>query len=218
MRRATLESIIAIAGQTSPAIRYFIGNASLMTPSNVAKIIFRFENEEIIMNETIRTLNARKSCRSFMEEQVSEELLDAVLECGTHAPSGRNGQAVKLVAVRDRALVRRLSVMNALGGDGDPFYGAPTVVIVFGIENGPTPYQDACLAMGNMLNAAYSLGLGACYINRAKETFETDEGKALLTEWGITEKVFGVGCMILGYIKGELHPDLPRKKDYILKV
>lgn len=189
-----------------------------MVSPNAVKTIFELKNEEIIINETIRTLNARKSCRSFTDEQVSEELLDAILECGTHAPSGRNGQAVKLAVVRDRALIRRLSVMNALGGDGDPFYGAPTVVIVFGIENGPTPYQDACLAMGNMLNAAYSLGLGACYINRAKEMFESDEGKALLAEWGITEKVFGVGCMILGHIKGELHPDLPRKKDYILKV
>jgi len=170
------------------------------------------------MNETIHTLNARKSCRSYTDEQVSEELLDAVLECGTHAASGRNGQAVKLVAVQDRALVKKLSVMNSLGNGGDPFYGAPTVVIVFGVSSGPTPYQDACLAMGNMLNAAFSLGLGACYINRAKEMFESAEGKALLAEWGITEEVFGVGCMILGHIKGDLHPDLPRKEGYIVKV
>lgn len=170
------------------------------------------------MNETIRTLNKRKSCRSFTEEQVSEEMLDAILECGTHAPSGRNGQAVKLVVVQDKALIQKLSVMNSLGNGGDPFYGAPTVVIVFGVEGGPTPFQDACLTMGNMLNAAYSLGLGACYINRAKEMFESPEGKALLKEWGITENVFGVGCMILGHIRGELHPDLPRKSDYIVKV
>lgn len=172
------------------------------------------------MNETIRTLNMRKSCRSFTEEAVSEELLDAILECGTHAASGRNCQAVKLVAVRDKALVEKLSRMNAkvMGTDSDPFYGAPTVVIVFGVTDGVTPYQDACLAFGNMLNAAYSLGLGACWINRAKEMFESPEGTALLEEWGITEKVFGVGCMILGHIKGELHPDLPRKKGYIVKI
>ena len=170
------------------------------------------------MNETIRTLNKRKSCRSFTEEQVSEEMLDAILECGTHAPSGRNGQAVKLVVVQDKALIQKLSVMNSLGNGGDPFYGAPTVVIVFGVEGGPTPFQDACLTMGNMLNAAYSLGLGACYINRAKEMFESPEGKALLKEWGITENVFGVGCMILGHIRGDLHPDRPRKSDYIVTV
>lgn len=172
------------------------------------------------MNETIRTLNTRKSCRSYTDEAVSEELLDAILECGTHAASGRNGQAAKLVAVQNRDLVKKLSQMNAkvMGTDSDPFYGAPSVVIVFGCSDGPTPYQDACLAMGNMLNAAYALGLGACYINRAKEMFESDEGKALLKEWGITENVFGVGCMILGHIKGELHPDLPRKDGYIVKI
>lgn len=173
------------------------------------------------MNETIRTLNMRKSCRSYTDEAVSEEMLDAILECGTHAASGRNYQAAKLIAVTDRELVKKLSKMNAkvMGSDGDPFYGAPAVVIVFGCpDGGVTPYQDACLAMGNMLNAAYSLGLGACYINRAKEMFESDEGQALLTEWGITEKLFGVGCMILGHIKGELHPDLPRKEGYIVKI
>jgi len=170
------------------------------------------------MTETIRTLNARKSCRSYTEEPVSEELLDAVLGCGTHAPSGRNCQAVKLVAVTDRALVAKLAEMNALGGGGDPFYGAPCVIIAFGVKSGCTPFQDACLTLGNMLNAAYSLGLGACYINRAKEMFESDEGKALLREWGIDEEVFGVGCMILGHIKGDLHPDLPRKSDYIIKI
>ena len=173
------------------------------------------------MNETIRTLNMRKSCRSYTEEAVSEELLDAILECGTHAASGKNCQAAKLVAVRDRAAVKKLSEMNAkvMGSANDPFYGAPVVVIVFGCpDGGVTPYQDACLAMGNMLNAAYSLGLGACYINRAKEMFESDEGQALLSEWGITEKLFGVGCMILGNIKGELHPDLPRKEGYIVKI
>ncbi len=170
------------------------------------------------MTETIRILNERKSCRSFTEEQVSEELLDAVLECGTHAPSGRNCQSVKLVAVQDRELIRKLSEMNALGNGGDPFYGAPTVIIAFGITSGCTPYQDACLTLGNMLNAAYSLGLGGCWINRAKEMFESPEGKALRRAWGITEEVFGVGCMILGHIKGDLHPDLPRKSDYIIKI
>lgn len=170
------------------------------------------------MNETIRTMNARKSCRSFTEEQISDEMLDAVLECGTHAPSGRNGQAVKLIAVQNKELIRKLSAMNSLGKGGDPFYGAPTVILAFGIVDGPTPFQDACLTIGNMLNAAYSLGLGACYINRAKEMFESDEGKALLEGWGITENVFGVGCVILGHIKGELHPDLPRKSDYIVKI
>jgi len=169
----------------------------------------------MISNETIQTILARKSCRSFTDEQVDPMLLQTVLQCGTHAPTGRNAQSAYIVAVQDKETRDTLSRVNALGGDHDPFYGAPTVVIVLGIENGCTPFEDGCLIMGNMLNAAYACGLGGCYIHRARQMFETEEGKSLLKKWGITEKVFGVGCLILGNIKGDLHPDLERKPDYI---
>ena len=97
-----------------------------------------------------------------------------------------------------------------MGSDSDPFYGAPTVVIVLADANIRTCVEDGSLVIGNMLLAAYSIGLGGCWIHRAKQTFETEEGKELLKEWGIEEEVFGVGNCILGYPDGELHSDLEK--------
>ena len=171
--------------------------------------------EEKMNKDAIANLLNRKSCRQFTEDQIDSEKLDIILQCGTHAPTGRNAQSALIVAVQDKETRDRLSRLNALGGDNDPFYSAPTVVIVLGLKNGCTPFEDGCLIMGNMLNAAYACGLGGCFIHRARQMFETEEGKDLLTEWGITEEVFGIGCLILGNIKGELHPDLERKPDYI---
>ena len=171
--------------------------------------------EEKMNKDAIANLLNRKSCRQFTEDQIDSEKLDIILKCGTHAPTGRNAQSARLVAVKDKQPRDKLSRRNELGGDNDPFYGAPTVIIVLGLKNGCTPFEDGCLIMGNMLNAAYACGLGGCFIHRARQMFETEEGKDLLTEWGITEEVFGIGCLILGNIKGELHPDLERKPDYI---
>lgn len=162
-----------------------------------------------VMNETIKTLLERKSCRSFKAEQISDEHLQAVIDAGLAAPSGRNMQNTIIVAVQDKDTIDRLSKMNAeiMGTDGDPFYGAPTVCIVFGRSSGTTSLEDGSLVIGNMLTAAYSLGLGGCWIHRARQTFETEEGRELLREWGIPEDVFGVGNCILGYPEGAFHPD-----------
>ncbi len=167
--------------------------------------------------EAIRNILERKSCRSFTEEPVDAALLETVLQCGTHAPTGRNAQSALIVSVENREMRDKLAKLNAgvMGADTDPFYGAPVVVIVLGLKNGCTPFEDGCLIMGNMLHAAYACGLGGCFIHRARQMFESDEGKAILAEWGITEEVFGIGCLILGNISGELHPDLERKPDYI---
>lgn len=166
-------------------------------------------------HEAIQNMLNRKSCRQFTKEQIDPEKLDIILKCGTHAPTGRNAQSALIVAVQDKETRDTSSRLNAMGGDNDPFYGAPTVVIVLGIQDGCTPLEDGCLIMGNMLNAAYACGLGGCFIYRAKQMFETEEGKELLQKWGITQDVFGIGCLILGNIEGELHPDLERKPDYI---
>ena len=154
------------------------------------------------MNETMKTLIERRSCRSYKTEQIKKEELDAVLTAGIWAPTGMNRQHTKLVAVTDPELVKKLSEMNAkvMGSEGDPFYGAPCVVIVFGDSNVYTYVEDGSLAMGNMMNAAHSLGLGSCWIHRAKEMFESEEGKALMAKWGIPESYKGVGNCILGYI------------------
>ncbi len=154
------------------------------------------------MNDTMKTLIERRSCRSYKKEQIKKEELDAVLTAAVWAPTGMNRQHTRFVAVQDPDTVKKLSAMNAavMGRDGDPFYGAPCVVIVFGDADVYTYVEDGSLAMGNMMNAAHSLGLGSCWIHRAKEMFESEEGKALMAEWGIPESYKGVGNCILGYI------------------
>ncbi len=158
------------------------------------------------MNETMKTLIERRSCRSYKAEQIKKEELDAVLTAGLWAPTGMNRQHTKLVAVTDPALVKKLSQMNAavMGSANDPFYGAPCVVIVFGDSEVYTYVEDGSLAMGNMMNAAHAVGLGSCWIHRAKEMFESDEGKALMEKWGIPASYKGVGNCILGYAASPL--------------
>ena len=154
------------------------------------------------MNDTMKTLIERRSCRSYKKEQITREELDTVITAGLWAPTGMNRQHTKLVAVTDAATVKKLSEMNAavMERDADPFYGAPCVIVVFGDSNVYTYVEDGSLALGNMMNAAHSIGLGSCWIHRAKEVFESEEGKALMKKWGIPESYKGIGNCILGYM------------------
>ncbi len=154
------------------------------------------------MNEVIRALLERRSVRSYRPEKIKEEELAAILNAGLYAPSGMNRQPVVTVAVEDKAMRDTLSKMNAavMGTDSDPFYGAPVVVVVLAdVSKSGTALEDGCLVMQNLMLAAHSLGIGSCWIHRAKQMFETAEGKALLKEWGLTEDYVGIGNCILGY-------------------
>ena len=170
-------------------------------------------------NEVLRAIEARRSCRSYEDRQISAEELSAVTRAGTWAPTGKGRQAPKIVVVQDKETIAQLERMNAavLGNpDAHPFYGAPTVAVVFADTAVPTHVQDGSLVLGTMLLAASSIGLGACWINRAKEMFETEEGKALMRRWGVGEQYVGVGNCILGYVKGVLPAPAPRKADYVV--
>ena len=137
--------------------------------------------------------------------------VDFIVKAGLAAPSGGNRQPWRMVVVTNDELVKKLSKMNiaVIGKEGiDPFYGAPDVVLVF-VEPGGTDVEDGSLALGNMLNAAYAMGLGGRWINRCKEMFETEEGKELLRSWNLPENLRGIGCCILGYPDMEL---VPREK------
>ena len=173
------------------------------------------------MNETLKVLETRRSCRNFDKERmVSEEDIQAVVKAGTYAATGMGRQSPIIIAVTNKELRNRLSAENAkiMGTATDPFYGAPTVVIVFADTNAGTWLQDGSLVMGNLMLAAYAVGLGSCWINRAKEMFESAEGKALMKEWGIADTYAGVACCILGYADGPLPEAKPRKNDYIVRV
>ncbi len=156
------------------------------------------------MNETIKTLTTRKSCKSYQDKHVEKELLDQIIEAGLNAPSGMNRQSPLFVVVTDDDMVKRLAKMNSgiMNMPFDPFYGAKDIIIVLARKE-MTHIYDGSLAMGNLLNAAFSLGVGACWIHRAKEVFDHEEGKNLLQEWGINEDVEGIGFCILGYPKEE---------------
>ena len=168
------------------------------------------------MNNTVSDIMNRRSIRKYKPEQISPEELDNVLQDGICAPTGMNRQSPLVIAVQNKEVRDRLSRMNAavLGTDSDPFYGAPTVVVVLADANSPHAVQDGSLVMGNMLNAAKAIGLGSCWVNRAKEVFDSAEEKSLLAQCGVEGDVIGVGNCILGY--PDENPAMkPRKPDYI---
>ena len=169
--------------------------------------------------EAMENLLTRRSCRNYTEEQVPDELLDKVLEAGTFAASGMNRQSTYLVAVRDKETRDLLSKINGevIGREGDPFYGAPCVVVVLVEPERYTAVEDGSLVMGNLMQAAYDIGLGSCWIHRARQMFESEEGKALLRKWGLREDLIGVANCILGY-PDEVPAPKPRREGRIIKV
>lgn len=156
------------------------------------------------MNETVKNLISRKSCKSYQDKHVDKESLKEIVSAGLNAPSGMNRQTPRFVVVTDEDTVKKLSDMNGAvaGMSFDPFYGAKDVIVVLAEKEGTYLY-DGSLAMGNLMNAAWSMGIDSRWIHRAKEVFESEEGKALLKEWGVEENVEGIGFCILGYAKEE---------------
>jgi len=171
------------------------------------------------MNQVLECLLSRRSTKKYTDQPVSDKLLDQVLTAGLYAPTGKNNQNVICVAVRDPEVRNQLSRMNQeiLGTDIDPFYGAPCVIVVFADCEGTTWVEDGSLVLGNMLNAAHALGLGACWVHRARQMFESPEGKALMKQWGLPETMKGIGNCLLGYAAA---PPLekPRKDGRVLKI
>lgn len=163
--------------------------------------------------EIIRT---RRSCRSYQPEQITDEQLNAVLEAGTYAPTSRGLQSPYIVAIQNKDLLERLAQMNAevMGVTTNPYYDAPTYVLVFVPADAPNGIQDASLVLENMMLAAHAQGLGSCWIHREKEMFATEEGKELMAQWGLPEGLIGIGALSLGFPAGEPLPAKPRKEGY----
>lgn len=172
------------------------------------------------MNEVLKCLKERRSVRKYRPEQIKDSELEQILEAGTYAPTGMGMQSPIMVAVQDPETIAKLSKMNAavMGVTSDPFYGAPTVIVVLADRSRGTYVEDGSLVMGNLMNAAYSIGVDSCWIHRAKEEFESEEGKALLEKWGIKGDYVGIGHCVLGYAKDAPAPAKPRKENYIYRV
>lgn len=162
----------------------------------------------------------RRSIRSYKPDQVKEEQLLEILEAGKYAASGMNRQPVRMVVIQDKETRDQLSKMNAavMGSDKDPFYGAPTVIAVLADTSAGTWHEDGCLVMGNLMTAAHAVGVDSCWIHRAKEEFESEEGKALLKKWGLEGDYVGIGHCILGYRDCEYPEAAPRKDDLVIRI
>lgn len=172
------------------------------------------------MADTLTTLKTRRSCRAYKPDHVEEDKLNAIIEAGTYAATGMGKQSPIILIIKDQAIRDQLMKLNAaaMGMDIDPFYGAPELLVVLANKAIPTYVYDGSLVMGNMMNAAADLGVASCWIHRAKEEFESEEGKAILKQLGIEADYEGIGNLILGYAAKPAGNAAPRKADYIYKI
>lgn len=169
-------------------------------------------------NKLLELIKTRRSCRRYRPVQIEDRELAAVLEAGTFAPTSMGRQDPWIVAVQRPDLLDRLARMNAeiMGSKGNPYYDAPTVVLVFAPADSRNAVQDASCVLENMMLAAHALGLGSCWINREIEMFRTSEGHDLMVrELGLPEGLTGVGAISLGYPDGAASPCKPRKEGYV---
>ena len=169
------------------------------------------------MSDTLTTLKTRRSCRAYKPEHVEEDKLNAILEAGTYAATGMGKQSPIILVIKDQAIRDQLAKLNAaaMGMDIDPFYGAPELLVVLANKAMPTYIYDGSLVMGNMMNAAADLGVASCWVHRAKEEFESEEGKAILKQLGIEGDYEGIGNLILGYAAKPAGTAAPRKENYV---
>ena len=174
------------------------------------------------MNDTLKVLETRRSCRNFKPDMVPEEILEQILKAGTYAATGMGKQSPIIIAVTKKELRDQLSeenrkIMGAPEGM-DPFYGAPVILIVLAKKTVPTHVYDGALVMGNLMNAAESLGVANIWIHRAKEEFESDFGKKILADLGIEEEYEGRGHCALGYAAEPAKAAAARKENYVYYV
>lgn len=172
------------------------------------------------MSNLLETMKTRRSIRKFKGEPIPKDILNQIIEAGTYAATGMNMQSPIIVAVTNREIRDEFSKWNAeiMGKDIDPFYGAPVILIVLAKKERPTAVYDGSLVMGNLMLMAHELGIGSCWIHRAKEEFETERGKEFLKKFGIEGEYEGIGHCALGYVDGEYPAVLPRKEDWVYYV
>ena len=171
------------------------------------------------MNELIESMVSRRSVRNYKSDMLPKEIINEIIKGGTYAPTGRGMQSPIIIAVTNKEVRDKLSKINAkiLGKseDFDPFYNAPVVLIVLADKSKPTYIYDGSLVMGNLMLSAHSLGIGSCWIHRAKETFETQEGKEILKSLGIQGDYEGIGNCVIGYSNEPFREAPPRKENYV---
>ena len=182
-----------------------------------ARVILELSWRFYQMSEVINNMKTRRSIRKYKPDMIPEDVLNRIIEAGTYAATGMGKQSPIIIAVTNKEIRDKFSKMNAeiMGVDSDPFYGAPVVLIVLADKARPTYVYDGSLVMGNLMLAAHAEGIGSCWIHRAKEEFESAEGKAFLKSLGIEGDYEGIGHCVLGYVDGEEPKAMPRKENYV---
>ncbi len=172
------------------------------------------------MESTINDILTRRSVKKYKSAPVPQEIIDKIINAGLYAANGMGAQSPIIIQVTNKEMRDKLSKMNAdvMGANTDPFYGAPAVLVVLADKNRPTAVYDGSLVMGNLMLAAHALGIGSCWIHRAKEEFESEEGKEILKSLGIEGEYVGIGHCILGYADGEPKPAAERKPGRVFKI
>ena len=174
----------------------------------------------MLSNPVIDAILARRSTRAFTAEPVAREQLEAIVACGQWAPSGMNRQELTFAVLSDGEQVARLAAaLEPLLDRGSyDMYGAQAAVLVAVPAGYPYDRQDDSCALENMFLAATSLGLGSCWINRAKEEFDTPWGKDLLKSLGVEGEYEGIGHCALGYIDGDVPQAAPRRENRVFYI
>lgn len=174
------------------------------------------------MREVLEKLKSRRSIRKYKPDAIPQDILDQIIKAGLYAANGMGYQNTIIVQVTNKDIRDKISKMNCeIGGwkEGfDPFYGAPAMLIVLAKKDWVNRVYDGSLVMGNLMLAAHELGVGSCWIHRAKEEFETEWGKELLKSLGIEEEYEGIGHCALGYAEGNIPKTAPRKENRVFYV
>jgi nitroreductase len=191
-------------------------------------------------NAVIDNIIETRSIRKYTDEQVPREVLERILEAGSHAANAGGAQRTCFVAIHDAEATHRLGRLNMARFDRsklignkvsadqpsviddptqkDGFYGAPCVVVVFALEKFTFGIPDAFACVQTMAYAAHSLGVSSCIVSRAEDTFATEEGERLKREWGVPDNFAARAFLTLGYCEGDYPAPKPRRDGRIIIV
>ena len=171
------------------------------------------------MQDILDIITSRRSCKKYKSDKIPNELISKVIKAGLYAPSGRNTQNVRILAITNNEVRNTFSRLLAeqRGVNTDPFYNAPVVLMVVADKSVFTHVYDGSCVLENMLLEAHSLGLGACWIHHAKELCESEFGKDLLKKYGL-DNYEGIGSCILGVPEVMPTVPLPRKENTVFYI
>lgn len=159
------------------------------------------------MNETIKTILRRRSCRAFEDKAIAQRDLEQIMQAAVCAPSGRNGQKWQFVVLNDRKRIQTLAAAmgEALEREHYDMYSPQVLVIVSTPKDWPYGIEDNACALENIFLAATSLGIGSCWINQIRDIADDPKIRELLTGFGVPAEHTVYGMAALGYPKpGEI--------------